>query len=192
MRGEAARSAARTHSLRSVGKGGKVSYPKISRGSAVYHRQLASRLTGGYMAGKSWVSGTYLEVRMNADPGSAFGKPPSREAGEISGSRRFKSSPRNHFKLEVRDLVDYTKYTLKDLCIMYVRFVCTAGDGYYRVMLHDAIIKKLSYKNVEKLNQILHNLDEYVGCIVGAEYDEDEIDRLGVRLYNIIRQNGGE
>jgi len=50
LRGEADRSAARTHSLRSVSKGSsKVLTPVTYFNTIVCNRQLASRLTGGYI-----------------------------------------------------------------------------------------------------------------------------------------------
>ena len=84
--------------------------------------------------------------------------------------------------------MDIDRYSLEDLCKMYVRYVFTCKDGYYRVMLHNAIANKLGVDTVE-LNRVLHNLDRYVGYNQEFEYSMDDVELLdekGRKLYEIL------
>lgn len=79
------------------------------------------------------------------------------------------------------------RYSLKDLCHMYMRFVCTNVDGIHRVDVHECISKKtgISY---EDLKPILHHLDVSIGMEIKDFYNNREIAGYARRLYNKLKR----
>jgi len=73
-------------------------------------------------------------------------------------------------------------------CIAYIRQINygIAGD-YYRGKLHQ-ILEERTHLSPEKLSEILHHLDEYIGYEPSGNYDEEKIREFGLKLFNIIEK----
>ena len=90
----------------------------------------------------------------------------------------------------------YSNYSGKELCIEYVRFLelWYTGNLYSnRAEIHDALFEKLGINIYDRsddieANRILHNLDKEIGYIIGTEYNEVEIEKMGKRLYNKLKK----
>lgn len=84
----------------------------------------------------------------------------------------------------------YLNYSLEELSIEYVKFLelWNLGQLYSnRADLHDELFKRLGLNIYERsddieANRILHNLDKEIGYVMGIEYDDAEIEKMGKKL----------
>jgi len=78
--------------------------------------------------------------------------------------------------------VNCKKYSLKELCEMYIRMIATKVDGRMRVELHECIAERIGI-DYDKLKTVLHNLDKEIGFEIKEFYTIREIKQYGNKLY---------
>lgn len=89
--------------------------------------------------------------------------------------------------------MDSKRYTLQELVDTYIRFVSCEVFYTNRSQIHEAILEKLGLdiydlRNDIRANEILHNLDTEIGLIIGVDYDEDGLHKMGKKLVNKLKE----
>ena len=84
--------------------------------------------------------------------------------------------------------VESNKEYILDTCIAYIRQISygIAGES-YRLTLHQILIKH-THLNEDELQEILHNLDAYIGYNPDKVHFETQIVRFGYKLFEVIRR----
>ena len=76
---------------------------------------------------------------------------------------------------------------------MYIRFIHSGVDGYYRIKLHNSIeeklggVEELGADKVKKIRYILYNLDKTIDYDPNMRYYADDFPKMGKKLANQLR-----
>lgn len=84
------------------------------------------------------------------------------------------------------------KKHIKELCIMYVSLI-NDNVEYYRIKIHQELIHRTRLPEKE-INEVLHNLDKYIGLPVPVPFKPvtllrpGEIKRYGEKLFSLLEE----